>query len=769
MTKDITIIKLKRNRRFRRRPNKQTPFHHTFQPPSLIINDSKHTLNAKQIQLLNKGMNFCPPFKINSDRAQFDLHKFRNRLRNQYKYGISENYTPRPFVLASQYEPKRSAEFLESFADHIQTYTVGQIQHQTPIKRKKRSSQHAIIKSLTDVKNITFKRSDKSGVWVILDDHAYLQECHRQLNDRGFYIPVRVNPLDRLCNRIEQVLQQMKDEKIITHANLKYLQPAIDTKTSNFYYIPKVHKQRIEGVFPGRPICSGCNSPLVGITKFVDFYLNPLLQQTDTYIKDSGHLLHKLQNIHNVNKSTFLVTADVKSLYTSIPQKDITTAVYDILEERPRPHFPPTNTILRLVDIILHNNYFEFNGTTYLQIRGVGMGLSSSPTFACLFMHCLERKFLPKQQLRPIFFGRYIDDILVVSNSSYGEIISFLRNMNEAHPHIKYTWNISNKKAIFLDLHIYKKLTRKNEYTLWSDLHTKSSDIKQYLHFQSNHPRHVFKSVAYGQALRIVRIVNDERKLTHRLRTLGYDLIHRGYPREMVTRQINKALHTRRNQPTDTTKKSGYLERVPLVLTYNRKLDGLAHFIHDKHATIINEPGMQERMPQPPLVAFRRPKNLGDHLIHSQFMDNSSEINTFAIHDSKRCKTCPQLARVHVVRSITNLKTIHVDRKLKCNSRNVIYAIVCKLCQKLYIGETGHQLNVRFSQHRYCIRQSTPTTPVAVHFNENKHKYEHASITPIIQIADETRRKTIEKRFIHTLCTTHPFGINHTPVPNANR
>ena len=58
-------------------------------------------------------------------------------------------------------------------------------------------------------------------------------------------------------------------------------------KTSNFYMLPKIHKENC----PGRPIVSTYDCPTVYISKFLDIILSPLVQELPSFIKDTPQFL----------------------------------------------------------------------------------------------------------------------------------------------------------------------------------------------------------------------------------------------------------------------------------------------------------------------------------------------------------------------------------------------------------------------------------------------------------------------------------------------
>ena len=53
---------------------------------------------------------------------------------------------------------------------------------------------------------------------------------------------------------------------------------------------------------------------------------------------------------------------------------------------------PPTNTLIRLAELVLQKNFFSFNGSFYVQKSGVAMGSNLGRSFACLFVSYQEEK-----------------------------------------------------------------------------------------------------------------------------------------------------------------------------------------------------------------------------------------------------------------------------------------------------------------------------------------------------------------------------------------
>ena len=179
-------------------------------------------------------------------------------------------------------------------------------------------------------------------------------------------------------------------------------------------------------------------------------------------------------------------------LYHSIPHEAGLKALREVLDKREQ-HTIPTSELIRMADFVLKNNYFEFNGQIKQQISGTAIGTKFAPPYACLFMDKIETAFLETQQLQPLVWFRYIDDIFFIWTHGEQELQTFLRSLNEFHTDIKFTYESSKESIAFLDL----KVSVKNSKII-TDLYVKSTDRHQYLHYLSTHPNHTKGSVVFS-------------------------------------------------------------------------------------------------------------------------------------------------------------------------------------------------------------------------------------------------------------------------------
>ena len=114
-----------------------------------------------------------------------------------------------------------------------------------------------------------------------------------------------------------------------------------------------------------------------------------MVKQILSYIKDTNNSINKVSNFF-VPVNSILVTMDVKSLYTSIPNNEGIAATkkrYDNYIHKTLS----TKTITTFLALIHTLNNFVFNSKFYLQIKGCAMDTNCDPAYANIFMAKFEQ------------------------------------------------------------------------------------------------------------------------------------------------------------------------------------------------------------------------------------------------------------------------------------------------------------------------------------------------------------------------------------------
>jgi len=276
------------------------------------------------------------------------------------------------------------------------------------------------------------------------------------------------------------------------------------------------------------------NCHTTNISEYVDKHLQPHVRH---YVQDTTDLINKTKNI-NIPDNSILVTMDVSSLYTNIPNEEGIKAVEETLNKAQTKSIA-TIVITTLLMLILTLNNFVFNNKFFLQIKGCAMGTKCAPNYTNIFMRRFEEKFIyPKINGLSILYLKYIDDIFLVWTSSKESLQSFLQSINQQHPSIKFEAQMSNKEINFLDTTIYIK----NNHLL-TKLYSKPTDRQSYLHNNSYHPNATKRGIPFSQALRMKRICSEMSELTINLNTLKSTLKSHGYHECTIQTQFDKVLY----------------------------------------------------------------------------------------------------------------------------------------------------------------------------------------------------------------------------------
>ena len=129
------------------------------------------------------------------------------------------------------------------------------------------------------------------------------------------------------------------------------------TSLGKLYLLPKIHKGICK--VPGRPV-SNCGAPTEKVSEFLDHHLQPIMKQGESYIRDTGDFLAKLEDAGEVLKGAILVTADFVGLYPSIPHSEGLDILIKQYENYPNKKVSRED-IVKMADFVLKNNLFELD------------------------------------------------------------------------------------------------------------------------------------------------------------------------------------------------------------------------------------------------------------------------------------------------------------------------------------------------------------------------------------------------------------------------
>ena len=182
---------------------------------------------------------------------------------------------------------------------------------------------------------------------------------------------------------------------------------------------------------------------------------------------------------------------------------------------------------------------------------------------------------------------------------------------------------------------------------------------------------------------------------------------------------------------------------------------------HSKSFKLLqNDPDTVRIFSQPPLISFKRDKNISNFLVRRAFQTSNQPGTSKCAR--ARCKTCSFICNVEKLSGPK--RSIKITDHFTCTSTNVIYCITCTLCKKLDIGETGRRLGDRFRKHLRDVEKDdkNASKPVARHFYLPNHSKQHTTVVCGLSLhqGSTESRKTLEQKFIFQIGTLNPHGIN---------
>ena len=122
----------------------------------------------------------------------------------------------------------------------------------------------------------------------------------------------------------KQTMTQLKNNWKISKKNLliedKITKRLItqNARASRFHIKFNIQKEEI----PGKAVISSVSCNSSNKLEYFYYHLLPIVGEIPSYIKDTSDFLRKLKTITEVPEDSYLVTLDVKSLYTSIQNSE---------------------------------------------------------------------------------------------------------------------------------------------------------------------------------------------------------------------------------------------------------------------------------------------------------------------------------------------------------------------------------------------------------------------------------------------------------------
>ena len=684
-----------------------------------------------------------------------DMEVFSRSLRLTYLFQHKQESFIHPFKKKTSYIPPQTKEttlekYITDTSNLLQLHTNNPLKHTSNLTPEERKA----IKTLKNNKEIIIKTADKGTKITVIDTQQYIREGIDFLQDPNTYTKLTEDPTPNLAARVTAYVHELHQTGHIDKIELQHILPPNPTKTPTIYFLRKIHKNPHQI----RPIVTGINGPTANLSNFLDFFFKQQLSSIPSFLKNSSDLTAILnQTTLHTNHTPLLVSMDINSMYPTIPQDE--AIEYLLQHSDPLPFSKITTK--RLLNFVLKENYFSFNQTIYHQITGVAMGTPIAPTLACFFMHHIETSFFATQQLLPLIYKRYIDDIFLVWTHGPDTFQTFFNNFNSFHPKISFTNHCSSSSVDYLDLTIYIDPAHPTKIQ-YRPFH-KATNSFQYVHASSHHPTNTKNAIIYSEALRHIRLTSDPTNIDPQLEHLKTHFRNRGYPTSTINKMFNKA---KQHVPISTCQP----DRIFFKTTFDIRRPTMKKLLTQEWDKLKQHPQLKTVHQKHIITCYKNSSNINKQLVRAALPQDVKTTpippcpTTYRIPKVTKpcrltgCGTCNLLWCRNTISATSCYKKLNITETLSCTSKNVVYIIQCTLCNKQYVGQTSCMLRERVKKHRNKFQGNAQPRPYLYkHFDQ--HGWINFTITPIKSVPQHLLLQE-ETNTITELNTKIPHGLN---------
>lgn len=706
-------------------------------------------LSSAQYDLLSKGLTFVPTVNLGKDQRkqlEMDLQMYHRKIKLAAYFGNTFNPKKRrPFQGPSLWTPP--AWELPPQVQHLIDSDLKTFKGEYKFIREQlniTTDGVKTLKNLKSLKHVVLKPADKGSAIVIMSREQYIFEVERQLSDSVYYKKLKEPIYMQTIPMVDRILDQLKRKKYINDRQRQYLRGTGQPRERRFYILPKIHKDPATWsvpfeVPPGRPIVSDCESETYYTAEYLEYFLNPISVKHPSYIKDTYEFIKIIKELV-LPEEFYFFSMDVESLYTNIPIEAGIECVRNAFKKYPDP-IRPDDELLDLLRINLTRNDFMFNNEFYLQIKGTAMGKRFAPSYANIYMANWESGALQKCELKPLCYLRYLDDIWGVWTGTLKQFDQFIGILNSHDASIKLKAEVNRDSIQFLDTTVFRGPQFINTHKLDIRVYFKRTDTHALLHRHSFHPSHTFTGIIKAQLIRFKRICTQKEDFEEAVKILFRALLRRGY-----TRTFLKLIYRKFDQRNNKIKNN----LIPIITNFSSVSRNLNWKWKDNFENILAQSNLVPNLGT--ISAYRRNKNLKDWLISAKLP---------SITGTKIRKPPEDFTKINFIRSNRDQSLHKIRQNISFKTSNCIYIVICKKCDKKYVGETKNEISLRIQQHKNNIRkQKKLDTLLVQHFIEHGLKeIKWAGLESNINWTDWERKKR-ERFWIFILGTREPLGLN---------
>ena len=186
-------------------------------------------------------------------------------------------------------------------------------------------------------------------------------------------------------------------------------------------------------------------------------------------------------------------------------------------------------------------------------------------------------------------------------------------------------------------------------------------------------------------------------------------LLQRNYPRGVINAAIEKAKAVPRLEALKRVEKKQKSDRQIFCVQFDPRLPSVNQIMKKHHGVMIrNDPHCAAIFPKPPMIAFKRVKNLREHLIRSRVPVSRAvrpRRQRRGFRRCNKCNNCPYASQGSTAKAFKTSTVVQLPGA-DCTVQNCLYLVSCLKCSVQYVGKCSSgkhgdgQHKHRISEHR---------------------------------------------------------------------
>jgi hypothetical protein len=511
--------------------------------------------------------------------------------------------------------------------------------------------QQCALRQLQQQQDFLIVPCDKNLGPAIIQTEDYMRIAFRDhLSDRNTYRRLKPNEVAiipvQLTNAVEAWMKEHK--QWLSKMERKFIKKELEENKNpfaRFYLTLKAHKlkqgQNVQHL-KSRPIVSCPGSLLHPLGLWIDRQLQPVAACQPSYFKNSYALREELLQME-LPPNAVLFTADATSMYTTIPTNTAMVVIKNLLLNYSSTHNPnyPVKAVIQGLSLVMRNNIFTFGDVTFRQLNGTAMGTPPAPPYATIYYAAHEEGLLQRHQSHLVYYKRFIDDVIGIYLRDPDPTVdedNWKRLQTDMNGADGLEWEFSKRSQCvdFMDLTVSIQNRR-----IVTTLFEKPLNLHLYIPPHSAHPPGLLPGIVFGTLFRIFTLCSNPDDRIERTRIFFQRLIARGYKSDKLKPLFYKAIARAKEYVGKPATKSSMDQSVILHLPFHPN-DPASYEIQKAWRSCVAEPQYKMKlwnMRNPSknqkcgvtrmIIAYKRPRNLGNLLSHRNLNDIGPPVSSY--------------------------------------------------------------------------------------------------------------------------------------------